>query len=199
MSMRSTYAIVKLGLVLVCLLAWTGTGRADETDDQRQVIERLRRELAESHKKIEVQAKEIQQLKAERNSLRDRAVAAETAMRRQINKLEDEMRRLTRELAKATKDTRPAAENNPPSEQVEGLVKKVDKSGLLTLNLGTDTGLKKGQALEVYRLRPIPVYLGRVRIVEVSAKESVAQMIGKPQKPIQVGDQVASKLLPTDK
>jgi hypothetical protein len=87
----------------------------------------------------------------------------------------------------------PEAKNAPP-EGVKGSVTRVDeKSGLLTISVGSDAGLQKGHTLEVYRLKP-PKYLGTIRIVDVSPKEAVAQPVGKALDAIQVGDEVASKI-----
>jgi hypothetical protein len=85
---------------------------------------------------------------------------------------------------------------NPPTENVEGVVKRVDdNSGLVTISIGSDAGLTKGHTLEVFRLNP-PKYLGTIRLLEVKPTESV----GKPTPTrqgdkIQSGDRVASRIL----
>jgi hypothetical protein len=86
---------------------------------------------------------------------------------------------------------------NPPPENVEGLVKDVDKSGLVKITIGSDAGLTKSHTLEVFRVKKDvpPKYLGVVRIVEVTAKEAVGQPVGKLTAPIEVGDSVASRIL----
>ena len=85
---------------------------------------------------------------------------------------------------------------NPPPEHVEGLVKEVDKNGLIKINLGSDAGLQKGHTLEVFRLGvKESKYLGIVRIVEVSAREAVGQPVGKMTGPVEPGDRVASRIL----
>jgi hypothetical protein len=92
--------------------------------------------------------------------------------------------------------TKPDAEGkNPPPENVEGTVKEVDKGGLIKISIGSDAGLKKGHTLEVYRVNDKAAkYLGRVRVIEVSAKEAVAQPVGKLTGDIEKGDRVASKI-----
>jgi hypothetical protein len=88
---------------------------------------------------------------------------------------------------------------NPPPENVEGVVNSVDSSsGLVTISIGSDAGLRKGHTLEVFRLPADPKqskYLGTLRILEVSAKEAVGQLVGRATAPLQSGDRVASKIL----
>jgi myosin heavy subunit len=88
------------------------------------------------------------------------------------------------------------ASENPPPENVEGLVKKVDAtSGLITLSIGSDSGLAKGHTLEVYRLEPSAKYLAKVRIMEVWPHAAVAKPVSRPLGTIQEGDHAASKIL----
>ncbi len=88
---------------------------------------------------------------------------------------------------------------NPPAENVEGLVKNTDASGLMTLTIGSDAGLTKGHTLELFRLNPAAPsqskYLGTIRLLEVEAHQSVAQPVGRLSSPPQRGDRVASRLL----
>jgi len=69
-----------------------------------------------------------------------------------------------------------------------------EKSGLLTINVGSDAGLQTGHTLEVYRLKPEAKYLGRVKVVEVTAGEAVCQPLDKLADTIRPGDSVASRL-----
>jgi hypothetical protein len=84
---------------------------------------------------------------------------------------------------------------NPPPEPVEGKVTRVDAaSGLVTIDIGGEAGLARGHTLEVYRLQPMPKYLGSLRIIEVRASEAVGKM-EKNSADVQVGDQVSSQIL----
>jgi hypothetical protein len=78
---------------------------------------------------------------------------------------------------------------------VKGMVVRVDaKTNLAQINIGSDAGLAKGQTLEVFRVKPQPVYVGTIVIVEVMA----TQAVGKPtlvKMQVQVGDQVASRIV----
>lgn len=82
---------------------------------------------------------------------------------------------------------------------MEGLVQKTDpKSDLMTLTIGSDSGLAKNHTLELFRLNTLSPsqskYLGTVRIVAVDAKLAVAQPVGKLRGTPQVGDRVASDI-----
>jgi hypothetical protein len=85
----------------------------------------------------------------------------------------------------------------PPPEDVKGRVLDTDpKTGLVTISIGSDAGIAKGQTLEVYRIRPEPKYLGSIRILDAHHHEAVGRPIS-PQRngAIQKGDEVASTIL----
>src|SRR5947209_2450018 len=52
---------------------------------------------------------------------------------------------------------------------------------LVSISIGSDSGLAKDQTLEVYRLKPLPLYVGQIRLVDVRAKEAVGKFVGKPK------------------
>jgi hypothetical protein len=84
-------------------------------------------------------------------------------------------------------------QESPAPSNIEGAIKATDsQSGLVTLDIGSDAGLRKGQSLEVYRLKPQPTYLGPIQIVDVRPTEAVARRTGEPHGAIEVGDRVAS-------
>jgi hypothetical protein len=136
------------------------------------------------------------------NEMRDRAVAAEIQSRslKDINsKLEDQLQNTARDLARIkTSNGRPASGLaqglNPPPEQVEGLVKKVDGK-YIGLTIGSDAGLQKGHTMDVFGLGSNAGYRGRIRIVDVTPKEAVGEVMGKLSSPIKVNDTVASSIL----
>jgi hypothetical protein len=85
---------------------------------------------------------------------------------------------------------------NPPPEDIKGRVKATDQSGLVTINLGSDSGLSKGNTLEVFRLAPKPTYLGTLRITDVRPNEAVGRLVSSNRRGgLQVGDEVASEIL----
>jgi hypothetical protein len=88
-----------------------------------------------------------------------------------------------------------AAAKNPPAKDVEGVIKLVDAgSGLVTISLGSDAGLVKGNTLEVFRLTPTAKYLGTVQVVDTKPTEAVCRPVGRMPGAPQVGDRVASRL-----
>lgn len=86
-------------------------------------------------------------------------------------------------------------ERNPPPEDVKGKVMATDaQSGYVTINLGSDNGLSKGNTLEVFRTQPRPQYVGVLRIMEVRPHEAVGRLVQRTAT-IQAGDSVASQIL----
>ncbi len=84
------------------------------------------------------------------------------------------------------------ADTAPPREHLEGKVEHVVGMGLITLSVGRDDGVEKGEILEVYRLKPEPRYLGKVRIIEVGATRAYAQPVSSlTGAHIREGDRVA--------
>jgi hypothetical protein len=89
-----------------------------------------------------------------------------------------------------------ASKRNPPPEDIDGRVTAYDsRSGLLTLNVGSDAGLAKGNTLEIFRTLPEPAYLGTIRIMEVRPNEAVAKPLDRLQSPPKAGDRVSSNIL----
>jgi hypothetical protein len=87
----------------------------------------------------------------------------------------------------------------PPADDVEGTVLEIDaKSDLVTISIGSDSGVNKGNTLVVYRLKPRPEYVGTLSVIDSHPKEAVARPI-KPLRagPVQKGDIVASRVLAT--
>ena len=83
-----------------------------------------------------------------------------------------------------------------PSTWLEGVVKATDaQTGYITISIGSDSGLSKGDTLEVYRLRPDPAYLGIVEVIAVRADQAVAKPASRVRSVIQVGDRVSSNVV----
>jgi hypothetical protein len=139
--------------------------------------------------------------------LKDQATVAQIERRSvqdQNNRLEKQVQQMARDMARqrangGASTMARAGGKNPPSENVEGLVKNTDSSGLMTLTIGSDAGLSKGHTLELFRLNPTSPsqskYLGTVRILEAEAHQAVAQPVGRLLSPPQRGDRVASRIL----
>jgi len=93
--------------------------------------------------------------------------------------------------------SRPAADKAKTAD-VEGVVKSIDQNtGYFTINIGSSAGVFEGQTLDVYRVKPQPKYLGKIKLVAVRPNQSVAeQAMAHPQEHdlIQVGDQVTGRI-----
>src|SRR5262249_21298430 len=87
---------------------------------------------------------------------------------------------------------------NPPPAYVKGKVEKVlPGQNLVEINLGSDMGVNKDNTLEVYRMRPRPEYLGRLRIVDAHHRTAIGQMVrtgGAAAPTLREGDEVASTI-----
>ncbi len=96
---------------------------------------------------------------------------------------------------KARGQTAAGAEKNPPAQDVEGVVKKVDASGLVTISVGSDAGLVKGHTLEVFRTTaPTPKYMGTIQVLETTRTEAVCRPVGHMPGMPTAGDRVASRI-----
>jgi hypothetical protein len=185
------------------------TAQAETTAKAAQVD--VARRQADAEKLRETLAVEISRnttLVRNENVMRDRAVAAEIqtkSLTTRLAALESQLQEEAKELARVKQNVGASSRGtvasgaNPPPENVEGLVKTADPTaGLLQLTIGSDSGLAKGHTLELFRLSSIPSqskYLGRVRILEVSPHEAVAQPLGRLTDKPQAGDHVASRIL----
>jgi hypothetical protein len=158
-------------------------------------VEKMRETLkAETDRNVE--------LVKEKNSLRDRAVAAEiqsTTLRDINSRLEAELQQAMKDLARIRAlGGRSVARGttNPPPENVEGLVQRFDSnSNLVTISLGSDAGLAEGNTMEVFRLGAVPKYVGQIKIVRVTPTQAVGQPTGRLNGTIQKGDRVASRIM----
>jgi hypothetical protein len=179
-----------------------------ETANKAAQADVVRRQ-ADAEKIRETLALEINRntdLVKKENAMRDRAVAAEIQVKSlasRNNGLEGQLQEMAKDLARLKQNLGSggrtlASGSNPPPDNVEGLVRTADPGGLLKLNIGSDSGLAKGHTLELYRISPIPSqskYLGRVRILDVTPHEAVAQPLGRLSDKPQAGDKVATRIL----
>jgi hypothetical protein len=140
----------------------------------------------------------------EKNELRDRAVIAEIQAKsfKEIDdRLEKQLQEMARDMARLKANgggggSSTARGVNPPPDNVEGLIQRTDtNSGLVTITIGSDAGLSKGNTMEVFRLGASPKYVGRIKIIEVTHNQAVGQAASKLNGQIQVGDHVASRIL----
>jgi hypothetical protein len=80
---------------------------------------------------------------------------------------------------------------NEPPPPLNGLVKKVSKSGeLIEVTIGHDDGLRKDHTMEVFNNQR---YLGRMQVIETNPDSAVGRMLILRGR-IQRGDRVATKI-----
>jgi hypothetical protein len=186
-------------------------GNAGEALTTASQVEATRRQ-ADTEKLRETLKKEQDEnarLVNSENKMRERAVAAEIQFRaasERADRMEKEMQRLAQDNARLKANVgggavarRGGTERNPPPENVEGLIKAYDPaSGLVTITIGTDAGVTKGNTMEVFRIASVASqskYLGTIRIVEAGHNYAVGQPVGRMLAPPQAGDRVASRIL----
>jgi len=211
-----------LTILLAGLSIAPSSAQADQLAD---VVKRVREQLEEGRKELEkarqvyqealaktraleedVQSlknklakllQEQEKLKAEREKLlqeREDAKKQEQELKAETAKLEQRLKELRAELDKLKGTPPPEKEARP---KIDGTVKEVQESGAIIVSVGSQAGLNKGDTMEVFRFKPTPVYLGRIEITEVKAKEAVARQIGKRRSgvdPIRAGDEVSTRL-----
>lgn len=86
----------------------------------------------------------------------------------------------------------------PPPEDVQGVITDSDpRTGLVTISIGSDSGIQVGHTLEVFRYEPRPQYVGTIKIADAQFHQSVGRVI-PPLAPgagqVRKGDRVATKL-----
>lgn len=179
------------------------TKQSVEVDKRQEDVAKLRETLRKEQESNNALVKKNAELtdaatvaQIERRSVQD-----------QNSRLEAQLQSMAKDLARARSSGGSAAMaraggKNPPPENVEGLVKTVDVSSsgvLMTLTIGSDAGLTRGQTLELFRSNlnapSQSKYLGTVRILEADAKQAVAQPVGRLSDKPRRGDQVASRIL----
>jgi len=183
----------------------TGVKAGINAETSKSEISRRVDEVKILDERIASLQKDNGELQKEKADLRDAKVAAEIerdSLKARNAALVEQVATLARQIEKGKAivtssgaGTTPGVRKNPPQENIEGLVKTTDPSGLITLTIGSDAGLKAGNTLEAFRLGASPKYLGTVRIIEVRETEAVARPETSPGGRLQKGDRVASKIL----
>jgi beta-lactamase regulating signal transducer with metallopeptidase domain len=98
-------------------------------------------------------------------------------------------------------DQPPPADDVEGTVMIEGTVTETDaKADLVTVSIGSDSGVTKGNTLLVYRLKPRPEYVGTFSVINSQPKEAVARPI-KPLRagPVKRGDIVTGRIPATDR
>jgi cell division protein FtsL len=171
-----------------------------ETKRLREEVEKLQDDVGQRDQKVHEYEKTVK-------DLTDKKVLAELAYKSEHDRntgLLDQVANLSRDLERAkTRGGSGGGSSSEtvvrkPPEDVKGRVLDVDpKTGLVTISLGSDAGIAKGQTLEVYRTWPEAKYLGTVQILDANHHEAVARPMTRQPRgvTIQKGDTVASSIL----
>ncbi|MFO0846071.1 MAG: hypothetical protein U0797_27430 [Gemmataceae bacterium] len=170
--------------------------RAMKTDTERRVLDtKVLRDT------LKLEMDKNFKMEQEKNQMRDDMVTAQIAakaLKDRNTQMETQLQDLARNLAQMKANTGAAAPGgrgaNPPPENIEGQVNKVD-GRLVSISVGADNGLSPKQTMEVFRLGQNPRYIGRIRLIDVNAKSAVGTIEGKTTMSIQAGDKVASRIL----
>jgi cell division protein FtsL len=162
--------------------------RKQETDvlrEQKSAVEKQANEFklrqTELNDKIRELTRMLETATNNATDLRDRVARFQTLLRR--NGLSDNIA-----TVKGT--------DTPPS--VEGEVSRVENNSSVELTIGSDDGLVPGHELYLYRTKPRPEFLGKVKIISVDPDQSVGRIIGATVqgKKVKEGDIVSSTIQP---
>lgn len=187
-------------------------------------IENTRRELGVAQENAKMALAEAAEEKKERDQLRDQKAAVEkqaNEYKLRQTELNDQIRELTRMLQTATSNANDLRDRvarfstllrrnglsdditavkgleSPPA--VQGEVSRVDaQNRSLEITIGSDDGLVPGHELFLYRTKPQPEFLGKIKVITVDPDQSVARVIGSTVngKKIKEGDIVSSTIRP---
>lgn len=173
-------------------------------------LDKRRQEVARAYETIKQKNSELAQLVTDKTNAMNLKTQFEVAassltarnqsMERQIKDLTEQVESLQVMLNDPTKrlttKSTTVGDVVPVPNDVEGIVKAVGNDGLVSISIGSDAGLLRGHTLEVFRLKPQPMYLGRMTIKEVSPHEAVGQIIDpKFRKLVQPNDIVANRII----
>jgi hypothetical protein len=178
-----------------------GVGESSSVQQLKADIDRRNAEVKTLEDAVKGKDEQINKMVQASNKLRDERVAAvikANSLDQRVNQLVAQLEATTKENVRLRRSGGSVAgstvsSENPPPQNVEGLIKQVDPSGLVTLSIGSDAGLARGHTLDVFRLSPAQ-YLGQIRLTDVRANEAVGRPVGRMKGPVQVGDRVASNV-----
>jgi chromosome segregation ATPase len=212
---RKTFCLSILAALLVSYAVTPSTrARADSPADEAQRalkqledtlkryqenienVQRLKKELTDAAEKAAQAKALVEKLQKEGEKLRQDAAVArqqlDKALKLQQEQIE-KLQKLDQDLARLQgKAGRPPEKDSRPP--IQGKVKEVQQTGSIILSIGSDAGLKKGDKLEVYRLKPKPLYLGQIEITELKATEAVARRIGMLRDTVRAGDEASTQI-----
>jgi hypothetical protein len=173
----------------------------EEINRRKQEIDNLQTVAADKDKKL---ADLEQQSKQFRDAAITSEIQAKTEHERNLNLLQQNaeyVKELERRPAGGAYASSSTSAKRPPQEDVQGVVTETDpKAGLVTVSIGSDAGVAKGNTLEVYRFKPRAEYVGTITVIDVNFHESVARPVMPLRAgPVQKGDIVASRIMMTSR
>jgi len=165
------------------------SARKQETDllrDQKSAVEKQANEYklrqTELNDRIRELSRMLETATNNANDLRDRVARFSTLLRQ--HGLSDDI------------STVKGLESPP---MVQGEVSRVDdQNRSIEITLGSDDGLVSGHEMFVYRVKPRPEFIGKIKIIAVDPDQSVGRVIGATiqGKKIKEGDLVSSTIRP---
>ncbi|MDR3635389.1 MAG: hypothetical protein P4L84_16410 [Isosphaeraceae bacterium] len=167
----------------------------EEADSKRKEVEQLRSQKSD----VEKQANEYKLRQTELNDKIRELERAKETLEKNTTDLRERNARLSTALRSHGLSDDPssyAAIESPPA--VEGEVTKVKDNKLVQLSIGSDDGLVPGHEVFLFRTKPRPEYIGKIKILSVDPDQAVGQVIGSTiqGKKIQEGDLVSSTIRP---
>jgi TolA-binding protein len=168
------------------LQAESDKNERDKLRDQKSAVEKQANEYklrqTELNDRIRELSRMLETATNNANDLRDRVARFQTLLRR--NGLSDDIAQV-----KGT--------DNPPN--VQGEVSRVDdQNRSVEITIGTDDGVQPGHELFLFRVKPRPEFLGKIKIISADPDQSVGRVIGATiqGKKIKEGDLVSSTIRP---
>jgi len=157
----------------------------------REELDTLRGQILEAQKDRDAHFKEVERKTDELNQ----AVSEKEQLRKRMEDLAKDLAKAKDALRWYNIDENADFKNkNPP--KVDGIIVEAPGEGLVVISLGSDSGLRKGHQLEVYRVSGgSSAYVGRVEVIKTTPDKSVCKIDPKFQNSnMMKGDRVASKI-----
>jgi len=146
--------------------------------------------LREDLRTVQLQANELKLHQTELNDQirtleRDNEVA--NSNNRQLRDRNAVYTSKLRQLGQSTDVNALRGNASTPKNDVEGEVTKYDeRTKMVEISIGSDDGLVEGNELDVYRTKPAPEYIGKIRLEGVDNDHSVGRVIGKTIKGLKI-------------
>lgn len=193
--------LLYVGLLSLVFAAGASAQPALTPADLKAEVERLRKEN-EAFESL------TRKLRVELDDARSAAVQSKIqadALELRVKKLQDELTLLKANPSPKSGREDPKLElttrTKPKPQSVQGKVTAIGRDGrMLQVSVGSDSGAREGQSLEVYRMPAVsgqkPLYLGTISLTRVDPQASLGEF--KPAsgevRP-KLGDEVASELM----